>query len=84
MTILILSSKIPGTQLRVAYNQLWSESQYIMCREIKAVTGSSHVDSCSHTSDRTNKQTNKTNKQKKREREEEEEGGKKRKLKKLK
>jgi len=62
MTILILSSEIPGTQLRVACNQLWSESQYIMFREIKAVTGSKHADSCCHTSDR--KKTNKKKKKK--------------------
>jgi hypothetical protein len=60
MTILKLSSKILGTQLHVACNQLWSESQYIMLRENKAVTGSRHVDSCCHASKRT-----KTNKKKK-------------------
>jgi len=65
MTILlvILSSEIPGTQLHVTCNQLWSKSQYIMFREIKAVTGSKHIDSCCHTSDRT--KTNKKKKKKK-------------------
>ena len=61
MTILILPSEIPGTQLCVACNQLWSESKYIMFRKIRAVTGSRHVDSCCHASDRTKTNTKEKN-----------------------